>query len=68
VRDASGERVDIYEFSDKEKLIRVIAHEARHSLGLGHNDNPQVYYYDQARLEPDCRRHAALQRRPAGSK
>lgn len=37
--------IDIYEYESKVKLIRVLAHEFGHALGLDHNDNPQSIMY-----------------------
>ncbi len=39
------DRIDIYEYENKTKLIRVLAHEFGHALGLDHNTNPESIMY-----------------------
>jgi hypothetical protein len=45
VRDSSGARIDVYEFSSNTQLIRLLAHEFGHSLGLDHNQNTESVMY-----------------------
>lgn len=43
--DASGKRIDIYEFTNESKLTRVLAHELGHALRLDHVEDPKAIMY-----------------------
>lgn len=47
VRDASGERINIFEFIGTIQLERVLAHEFGHAIGLDHNDDPKSIMFSK---------------------
>ena len=54
VEDSSSRYIDIYQFNNKDQLVRVLEHELGHALGLAHVDDPKaIMYYLNAGTNKD---------------
>ena len=45
ISDQDGERIEIYEFQNRDQLIRLLAHELGHALGLEHVEDENAIMY-----------------------
>jgi len=45
IRDTDGARITVYEFRTREQLVRAMAHEFGHALGILHTEAPQSLMY-----------------------
>lgn len=50
IYNGGEERINIYKFSDRSELVRVLAHELGHALGIEHNTDPEsiMYYLNES--------------------
>lgn len=50
--DETGSHIDVFQFSNHDDLVRILAHEMGHALGLGHDANSESMMYPEVGTQP----------------